>query len=160
MTSTLQLAEYCVSEIAKHGYEALIVCDESTDGEVVLRVPELEVDGELSQSLTYLWVSELLEDSPDCGLFLKCPNTGTPVGIFCFHPDTFAACSDGADVEFWPANAGESFSWSKLATDSTQWCGGWPVEHAYEVGQRIAFLAALLDAEVVELPPKPRLQNH
>lgn len=78
--------------------------------------------------------------------------TGKPVGVFCFHPDTFEPCIDGSDVEFWPSTSGSRFNWEQLASDSREWCCGWPVDRGYEVGERVAFVAALLHAEVIDLP--------
>lgn len=153
MICTIQLAEQCAAKLNELGCDAFVQCDESTDGEVELHVPSLEDnDGMLCKRRTYLLVSKLLDNSGSKGLSLSSPVSGQPVGVFCFHPDTFEPSTDGSDVEFWPSSAGTSFQWSQLAPDSIQWCCGWPVDRSYEVGERVAFIAALLSAEVVDLP--------
>lgn len=148
----MQMATFCVKKLAERDIKATIVCDESTDGEVLLQVPDLELGGELSQSAVYLLVSELLESHEGQGLKLTNPITGDLVGVFCYHPDTFMPSSDGADVEYWSGEAGENFSWAELMTDSTAWCEGWPIPYSEMVGQRVGFLASLFMATPVSLP--------
>ncbi|NVL49956.1 hypothetical protein F2S72_09410 [Pseudomonas syringae pv. actinidiae] len=153
MISSIQLAEQCATTLTALGCTAFVQCDESTDGEVALHIPPLEgPDGMLCQRRTYLLVSRMLCASGTKGILLRSPVTGSPVGIFCFHPDTFEPSTDGTDVEFWPSAAGSQFDWDQLVQDDNEWCCGWPVDRGYVVGERIAFIAALLDAEVVNLP--------
>ncbi|HDS1721634.1 hypothetical protein NPS53_08990 [Pseudomonas putida] len=155
MINSLHLAERCAAKLRAFGYEAFVRCDESTDGEVVLHVPQLEdSDGMLCQQRTYLLISRMLDPAGRKGLLLLSPVSGSPVGAFCFHPDTFAPGDDGTDVEFWPAVAGDAFCWRQLETDNSQWCCGWPVDRGYEVGERIAFISALLSARAIDLPPR------
>lgn len=153
MISSYQMAKQCEAWLVAHGCDAFVRCDESTDGEVELYAPQLEDrNGLLCQQRINLLVSKLLDASGRKGLLLHSPVSGRRVGVYCFHPLTFAACDDGSDVEFWPASAGADFCWSQLETDSSDWCGGWPVDRSYEVGERIAFITALMSADVVDLP--------
>ncbi|PWC98741.1 MULTISPECIES: hypothetical protein [Pseudomonas] len=148
----LHMASFCVKKLAERDIQATIVCNESTDGEVVLQVPALELNEELSQCAVYRLVSELLEDHDGDGLQLTNPITGDQGGVFCYHPDTFMPSGDGADVEYWPGEAGASFSWADLMKDSTAWCEGWPIPFSEMVGQRVGFLASLFMAKPVSLP--------
>lgn len=148
----MRMASFCVKKLAERDIQATIVCDESTDGEVVLQAPALELDGELSQSAVYRLVSQLLENHEGHGLQLTSPLTGDLVGVFCYHPDTFMPSSDGADVEYWSGEAGACFAWAELVKDSVAWCEGWPIPFSEIVGQRIGFLASLFGAMPVSLP--------
>lgn len=150
--SPIQLASYCLQKLAEHDIQAFIEWGESTDGEVVLRIPDLETEGDLSQSAVYRLISEWLEVGAGEGLRLISPITGELLGIFCFHPDTFIPATDGADVEYWPATASANFCWSKLEKDSTKWCEGWPIRGSEVYGQRISFITALFMAQPVYLP--------
>lgn len=153
MINSLHLAERCAARLTALGYESFVRCDESTDGEVELHAPQLEDrDGMLCQRRSYQLISKLLDPSGRKGLYLRSPVSGAPVGVFCYHPDTFNPSDDGTDVEFWPATAGADFCWSQLETDNSQWCCGWAVDRSYEVGEHIAFIAALLSATTVDLP--------
>lgn len=153
MISSVQLAEQCAAKLNDLGYDAFVRCDESTDGEVDLHIPPLEdSDGMLCQKRTYLLISKMLDASGSKGLLLNSPVSGHPVGVFCFHPDTFEPCPDGSDVAFWPSSAGANFRWDKLTSDGREWCCGWPVDRAIEVGERVAFIAALLNAVEIRLP--------
>lgn len=152
--SPYAIAQTVTSKLRLHGIEASLTCDESTDGEVVLSAPQLEgADGLLSQPRIYRLISGILEDHSNSGLQIKNPLTGKVAGIFCFHPDTFMPSPDGADVEFWPAKGRSAFSWSELVGRSDDWIDGWELEGCESIGQRVAFLSAVLDGEVVSLPP-------
>lgn len=149
----LILARQLIQKLAEKGIHSFVVCDESTDGEVVFSVPSLERDGELSQSAVYLLVSEMLEAANGKGLLLTNPATRLPLGVFCYHPNTFMPASDGGDVEFWSGHSGPSFCWTQLEQDSSRWFDGFPMEDGDPSCQRMYFLAALLTATPFELPP-------
>ncbi|HBP1602117.1 TPA: hypothetical protein L5U90_003217 [Pseudomonas aeruginosa] len=152
--SPYKFAETVVAKLYLRGIESTITCDECTDGEVMLSVPQLEdANGMLSQPCIYRLISEFLEDHINSGLQIRNPVSDEVVGIFCFHPDTFMPSSDGADVEFWPAKGGNAFSWSALVGLSDDWCEGWELDGCELIGQRLAFLYAVLMGEVVSLPP-------
>lgn len=147
------IAQAVAAKLKLHGIEATLACDESTDGEVMLSVPQLEcADGLLSQPRIYRFISGILEDHSNSGLQIKNPLNGEVAGIFCFHPDTFMPSPDGADVEFWPAKGRNAFSWSELVDKSDAWIDGWELDGCESIGQRVAFLSAVLEGDVVSLP--------
>lgn len=147
-------AQAVTAKLQLHGIETTLTCDERTDGEVMMRVPQLEgADGLLSQPRIYRLISGILEDHFNSGLLIKNPLTGEVAGIFCFHPDTFMPSPDGADVEFWPAKGRSAFSWSELVGRTDDWIDGWELQGCESIGQRLAFLSAVLEGEVVSLPP-------
>lgn len=152
--SPFKFAETVVAKLKQRGIDSTITCDESTDGELMLSAPQLEdANGMLSQPCIYRLIGDFLEDHINSGLQIRNPLTGEVAGIFCFHPDTFMPSPDGADVEYWPAKGRTAFSWLELVGRSNEWIEGWELDGCEHIGQRLAFLSAVLDGEVVSLPP-------
>ncbi|MPQ71478.1 hypothetical protein [Pseudomonas sp. MWU12-2323] len=163
MKTEQELIDYCLARLAAEGIEAFTEMELDVDGEecgIRVRVPTWECNNEeltLSRKAIYDFIHAKLAGLPLKGFVASAPGLSF-VDVYCYDQ---ASVDEGktlgrSDVMFWGVGAQlDKFCWAELVEgDDSAWWDGWEApSELFFASNRLATLAAVLNCQVVDLPP-------
>lgn len=158
MKSANEVVESLIAKLAAEGIEAfatVVDTDDITEGEPTIRVPVWENDkGDLSRNAVYGFIHTKLQGERRKGFQCKLPATGDNFDLYCYDPDEDGELKHHHLMTWNTGEPFDRFDWTGVVMgDDVAWYDGWEMYDCDELVQRVAFLASLLDCEIVDLPP-------